>query len=242
MESDNHEQGNDSFRTSIVRFLQEVEREKNQTFKLSKMCEQFNFQRRRFYDVINVFEVIGCCQHETVDTIRWLGKENVIKSIQKMIINNGVNNELVKLKEIIPKEKCDSIGKITQLCLLLFLSLKKQTLNIRQIAVYMSRGKNVLKTILCKLYQISFILSAAGILEKTSIPCEIKLCDKYFNQLTNNFDSLDRFSIASLLVQPKKADEPYIELRRKEFEKYCKYIAMKNVVTERPRKIRMVLV
>ncbi|EAY03027.1 hypothetical protein TVAG_143270 [Trichomonas vaginalis G3] len=106
----------------------------------------------------------------------------------------------------------------------------------------MSRGKNVLKTILCKLYQISFILSAAEILEKTSVPCEIRLCDKYFNFLTNSTNDFDRYSISSMLVQAPKTDELYIELRRKEFEKYCKYIAMKQVVTERPKKMRIVLV
>ncbi|EAY21721.1 hypothetical protein TVAG_237470 [Trichomonas vaginalis G3] len=232
--------GNDSFKTSIMKFLEEAEG--LEEFKLSKMCEKFNFQRRRFYDVINVLETIGCCQHESVDTIKWIGKDNITQTLNKIAIANGVENELIKLKEIIPKEKCDTIGKITQLCLLLFLALKRQTLNIRQIAVYLSRGKNITKTILCKLYQITFILSAASVLEKTNAPCEVKLCDKYFNCVSDPDGTMNKYSINSLLISRTKNNEPFIDLRRKEFEKYCKYVAMKQVVTDHPKKVRKILV
>lgn len=222
--------------------MDKVEKEKTNVFKLSKICEEFNFQRRRFYDVINVFEVIGCCQHDTVDTITWLGKDNIMKTLQHLAISHGVMNPQVKLKEIIPKEKCDTIGKITQLYIMLFVAMRRQTLNIRHIAIYIARGKNVLKTILCKLYQISFILTAASIIEKTDTPSEIRMCDAYYDYIIQNGERFCKYSVDSLLVKPQIGNEPYIDSRRKEFEKYCKYMVMRTITADQPRNRKKIVV
>ncbi|EAY13161.1 hypothetical protein TVAG_444450 [Trichomonas vaginalis G3] len=74
----------DNFRTSIIYFVETLDREPKQNYTITQLCTRFGFQRRRFYDVVNVLESAGCCQKTNVDCFVWLGLNNVKNHLQSL--------------------------------------------------------------------------------------------------------------------------------------------------------------
>lgn len=210
----------DNFKTSIVEFVKYAENEPCQIYLLSTLCTTFNFQRRRFYDVMNVFEAIGCCQKISVDSVMWMGFSNIRNSLMKLAINSGVFDVNKKIDDIIPNESCISIIKLTQHFVLLFLALNTNRVEIKQAALFLSRVNNRLKTTLCKLYQIAHILETSGIIEKSVVPGEVKIKDQFFIEITqDSCQGAGSLSIESLLNKKEgTACSQHINKRREAYK------------------------
>lgn len=191
----------DSFKETISAFIHYIESSKSHRYSISKLCSQFNFKRRRFYDVIIVLEAIGVCQHVNVDTIAWFSLRNITNTMKKLVHDSNANNPYTSLKSILPSERSVSIGKLTTLFMLCFSALNRDTLDIRQVACFFSRENGRFKTTLCKLYQITHILCAVGVLEKHHMPCFTTIKREYFvESLTDNTKNTHSLSIESLLT------------------------------------------
>ena len=173
--------GCDSFRSSIHDFIQMAEKgPENRNFTICSLCSQFGFQRRRLYDVINIFESIGICQKTNVDTIKWLSMSNISPTFLKIQQLSGMHDPNSTINDIFPSLKCISITSLTKSLILCFFVLNKESLNIKSTARFLSRGNGRYKTTLCKLYQITHILEAASILSKTSTPGEVVLNSNFY--------------------------------------------------------------
>lgn len=171
----------DQFKNSIHSFIYDIEIFDLTVVNITTLCMRYKFQKRRFYDVLNVLEAIGCCHKLKSDSIQWFGLSNVppyLLSLQKKLKVNLIET---KLEDIFRADESIIISQLTQLFIMCFLVIQNQTLNIKHIACFLSRHNQRYKTTLCKLYQITHILEAAGILRHTSKPCVIFLDTKYYN-------------------------------------------------------------
>ena len=173
---------NETFRLGIRTFVNDAEQEAtaNKTHCITKVCQQYNIQRRRLYDVINVLEKVGVCQKTTVDTFVWLGIDNVPFHVSKLIESSCAADGSFCYSKLFSQSQHISISSLTESFILCFFAMHKPSLDIKQVAIFLSRENGRYKTTLCKLYQVTHILEAAGIIEKSMIPGELAIVPKVF--------------------------------------------------------------
>lgn len=195
------QQNTDNFRTSIISLVETLEHEAKQNYTITQLCTRFAFQRRRFYDVVNVLEAAGCCQKTNVDCFVWLGMDNVKTHLQNLSNEVNQQNADANIDDIFQTSDSVTISNLSTQFLLSFIAFNRPALDIKKISAFLSRNNNRLKTTLCKLYQISHILEVVGIISKSMMPGEVVLNKQFFPDIKvkASNDSLD---IESLLSRP----------------------------------------
>ena len=189
------------FKASIKAFVKQAESEIKQTYNITQLCNDFDFQRRRLYDVISILEALGCCEKVTVDRVTWYGLSAVPSHLRELQKTLGVNKPDTEMGDIFLEEQMILLAHLTVSFVLCFLVLRQPVLDIKNIAMFLSRHNGRFKSTLCKLYQITYILDAAGIIMKTAIPSQIVLAPEYYTivPMVGVGDPDDVLSIMSLL-------------------------------------------
>ncbi|OHS98023.1 hypothetical protein TRFO_35667 [Tritrichomonas foetus] len=156
----------------------------------------------------------------------WFGLQNVIPTLLLLQDMYKINSPSESLDQLFPDHKCISISNLSINLVLLFFALQANTLDIKKIGQFLSRHNKRLKTTLCKLYQITFILDAAGILSKGDNIGEIVLNPRFFalRMPMKEEPKIDILSIESLLNRPRNAPVNYIQCRNQDFEMFAKLI------------------
>ena len=214
------------FKLSIQAFVRDVESKPIGKHTLSSIRDKYDFQRRRLYDVIRVFEAIGCCVKTGIDTIIWLGLKNIYPTLLQLAKDNHVFDKEITIDRVLQNDSSISISKLTQNFLLTYFALNENCLDIRAIASFISKNTGRYKSTLCKLYQITYILECIGVvIRKPEVAGFLTIGDGYFvDSSKENHKQKPQASILdinSLLNNPqplKESDEEdYITLRRNEF-------------------------
>lgn len=214
--SGNNTNGNkqsDDLRSSIQVFVKTLENSsknrKNQSIgnsahdnnddygaqQISTLSTRFAIKRRRLYDVINVFEAIGCCEKSGLDAVRWVGKENILVNLKSLKAQRGVHDRRKRLDDLFPVPCCVGISNLSISFLLLFFALKQDRVDLRYASQFFSRTTARYKTTLCKLYQICYILGSIGVTSRTAQVCEVILNKPYFDEeVLPQLDEFDKDS------------------------------------------------
>ncbi|OHT08369.1 hypothetical protein TRFO_23212 [Tritrichomonas foetus] len=211
----------DQFKTSIQSFIHNVEESGSKIVSVNKSCSKFGFQRRRFYDVLNVLEAIGVCNKLNAESVQWLGLSNIPSTLLMIQKTWRVDNTKSTLEDIFQTEQSIVISHLTRSFLMCYLVMQCQALDIKQVATFLSRSNQRYKTTLCKLYQIAHILEASGILHRTMVPCVMMLEQQYFAVLecrsNYEYDS-NPLALTNLLNDHKSREfKEAVERRRVEF-------------------------
>lgn len=212
----------DEFKTSIRLFIQHLELNDGEQ-SITAPSIALGIKRRRLYDVINVFESIGCCKKCALDSVIWIGKSNIKNTFEMIVKQKNLYNPKATLADFFPIDQCIGVSNLTLSFVLLFYALKTDHLDLRYVAQFFSRKSSRYKTTLCKLYQISYIMNAIELMNRTTQVCEVVISNGYFNiDIVPEIDEKARemVSIQSLLVDNRKEDTDVILKRRKEFKKY----------------------
>jgi hypothetical protein len=114
------------------------------------------------------------------DSIFWVGLAPVPARLLKLQTDVHVEDPGTTLVQIVESQSSVSISKLTIDFVLCFLALRESTLDIKGISRYLSRETGRHKSTLCKLYQISHILEAAGIIERSPVLEQFAIVAKYF--------------------------------------------------------------
>jgi len=163
-----NEKGDESFRSLIQEFIKHAESTLTEFYSISQICIQFGFQRRRLYDVIHVFETIGMVKKSSVDRFQWFGRNGLKPLTGNFLHADNSFNQLNSPSFI-------SMSSLTHALLSSFVFFQKKSLDIKQIAMFLSKYNGRYKTTLCKLYQITHILEAASIVRKSEVPGQITI-------------------------------------------------------------------
>lgn len=150
--------------------------------QISTLSKRFSIKRRRLYDVINVFEAIGCCEKSGLDSVRWVGKENIISNLRSLKLQRGVHDRKKRLDDLFPVPCCVGISNLSISFLLLFFALQQNKVDLRYASQFFSRTTARYKTTLCKLYQICYILGSIGVTSRTAQVCEVILNKPYYDE------------------------------------------------------------
>ena len=207
------------FREATLQFIRDCEKQPFGSYDIRSTSERLGFKQRRFYDVVNVFETIGCCPKIDNDSFIWIGFSETKDSIERMCKEKKVFDRHKTLDEIFNYPGCISVQKITEELLLLFIALETRKINIIDVSYYLSRKNDREKTTRCKLYQVAVILELAGIIRKTEKISEFEINEKYFIEASKRFNNdPDPTSIFNLLsrLSPHYCDQ-CIRSRRYEF-------------------------
>lgn len=189
--------GFDNFRQMIIDFVDYAEKSEKNVHSMTNICHMFNFQKRRLYDVLNVLDVVGAAQKTSVDTFEWLYFQNVglkIAGIKKDAFKNLKDNVI---ENAFPNDQCFSMSKLTFLFLNILITSPKRSINLKSEVVKFTKNRKKIKSILCKLYQISHILESAGILSKASNPSEITFAPRFFPYA---FEVAAQFSLSNIVI------------------------------------------
>lgn len=217
----------DTFRSNIRAFV--TSSSVGSSYTITKICEKFKFQRRRLYDVVNVLESVGCCKKASIDSITWNGIDGVVPMLIEQQVAWGVDNGSATLSHLFQEERCISIGHLTLVYMMMFFALRQKCLDIRSVAMYLSRNNGRFKTTLCKLYQISHILEAAGIIKRGALAGETTIGDRFF-QFPNRSCISDAgpMSIDLLLSRPREDLVNWVQSRRDEFSDIVRTLDVKS--------------
>ena len=175
------ETGVTSFTESLKNFYNLCETSRKNHFEISKLISKLGFKKRRFYDVINVFETLGICCKLSSNLIEWKGIDYAFQSIEQIALDHGVFNADNTLGDIVENDDSIAISTLTECLINCFLALQKQNLDIKEISNFIARNTGREKTVLCKLYQIVQILQVLGIITKTDIRSQFRMNNKYFS-------------------------------------------------------------
>jgi hypothetical protein len=130
-----------------------------------------------------------------------------------------IDNPDSTLTTLFPLTHCVGIGNLTISFLLMFHALRTDHLDLRFVAHLFSRGTTRYKSTLCKLYQITYVLCAAGIMNRTAQVCDVVLFEQYFDFAVIPPQApvlATPIRIESLLNHHMGCDNPHIHQRRKE--------------------------
>lgn len=216
------------FKTSILKFVFDCEKCNSQEINIDKACFKYGFQKRRFYDVLNVLESVGCCTKINPEIVVWHGRENIPETLETLQYTYKVNLPSSSLEDIFKNQQSIGISNLTIMLVLCFLVMRVYTLDIKQVAMFLSRSNNRYKTTLCKLYQITHILESAGIISRSLVPCVFILNKNYvrFVDIGKVKDDENPLSLTNLLNDHSSVGpELAIEQRRVEFFMGYKKIA-----------------
>lgn len=207
----------DSFRTAIRALVDTMVPQSS--MKITKICDDFCFQRRRFYDVVNVLETVGFCAKTNIDEIKWLGPGNVVPTLKQLQSKFGVNCPDRKMRDIFVDERCISISNLTTVFMMMFFALRENSLNIKSMALFLSRNNGRFKTTQCKLYQISHILEAAGVVTRGGFTGKSTIEDRFYKFADDESPSrsVSIMSIDMLLNRPRDDLIAWVDNRRREF-------------------------
>ena len=217
----------DDLKTSIVQLVNEFEANPYESPAITTLSARYHIKRRRLYDVINVFTSIGCCEKSCLDHIVWLGKVKILAKLKDLRTLRNIDDQTKTLDELFPINSCIGISNLTTCFILLFYALRSNKLDIRFAGQFLSRGTGRYKTTLCKLYQISYILSALGITTRSDQVCEVIMNPPYIEgddiynapSFGDKEDSV--MSLDVLLNRPVKSSNGHYSIRRREELKEC---------------------
>jgi hypothetical protein len=186
------------------------------TYDLAMVHAKYQIQRRRLYDIVNVWIALGYATRERAHELIWHGQAALTPHLRDAMRRIGIDDDAVPLLSLFPADQCICLTSLTQSFLLLFAALRIETIDLRRASALFSRGTPRYRSTLCKLYQIVAILGSLGIIEKTENPCEVSLCSQFAELLVSRDES--PFSIANLLNHPEAGTDS-VQARRREFER-----------------------
>jgi hypothetical protein len=210
----------DTFRASIQAFVTDGESHPGFEYHFSHLLTQFSFQRRRLYDALCVLSVVGCCEKRLVDSVLWLGLTRIPIAFQNLQLDVGAHLSTSTLDSIIGSNDIVGISALTSQLVLCFLVLRMDTLDIRHIGRYLSRQTLRHKSTLCKLYQITHILEAAGIVRRSRIPSQLRMAAAFFKPVDIQHvpgSLASDYSIDALLKHTDSTPEGVLQARRDAF-------------------------
>ena len=206
----------DDLRQPIQDLVNELESSRQNPHSVSALCQKYAIERRKLYDLFNVFASIGCCTKNGLDYIIWHGKAAAVPFIQRARDQRMTLDPRMTLVSLFPANQCIGIANLTINLCLLFFAVMSNKLDLRFVAQLFSYNTTRYKTTLCKLYQISYILGAAGITARTDKVCQVVLNRPYFSMepldsaAAHEEESKDPLSIFSLLNRKEKIVQPVL--------------------------------
>ena len=224
--------GTEQQSASIRALIQICSDTKDSYIDCQSLAETVGINKRRFYDILNVFETMGCVKKLTPTMIKWHGFQSFQEMIMKKAASLHLWDRQLTLSELIPSTDTCTICSLTINVFLLFIAMNTKVLNLKDICLFTIRDHGKFQSIMCKLYQLTHILCAADFITKINQGGDIQLIKPFLQEEDDK-----ELSISSLLNQPVPYKMNFYEERRQEFKLICqtqKQLLAKQHESKRP--------
>jgi hypothetical protein len=192
----------------------------HKTQTMAELHQQFQFKRRRLYDVTNILIILGAAVRSGFEEIRWLGQGAILPCLVRHKQAMDVMNRAIPLWVLFPPDNCVSFATLAMAVLMMFPAVGTERLSLRDISAFFSRDTQRYKTTICKLYQITVILCALGIVQRTESPSEVRLMPPYTCLLADDPVGGNPMSMSRLLSRPSWGAD-LMDRRKVEFRDAC---------------------
>jgi hypothetical protein len=209
------------FDTLVQVLVAEIQECPQKTQSMDELHHRFQVKRRRLYDVTNILIVLGAAARSNAEEITWLGEDQILPSLLKQKQAMNVMNLQIPLSVLFPRDNCVSFTTLAMAVLMMFPAIGTERLNLRDISAFFSRDTQRYKTTICKLYQITLILGALGIMQRTENPCEVKIIQPYTDLLMDGTLNNNPMALSRLLSRPSWSAD-IMKDRRREFKEACR--------------------
>jgi hypothetical protein len=207
------------FATTIRTMVAELEQAQGTVYSIPTLSKRHQIKRRRFYDVTNIFTTIGCATRSGTDELTWHGISKILPRLLEEKQKSNITNYQLSLAALFLQDNCVGLSSLTTSLLMIFPAIGRDVLNLRDVSAFFSRDTQRYKTTLCKLYQITLILGALEITERTENACEVRI-KAPFTRILADEEEENPLAIERLLNRPNSNDAA-LEERRAEFHKVC---------------------
>jgi hypothetical protein len=209
---------NVAFRKAIQAVTAHLDAETGKTHSIRQLSRRFEFNHRRLYDVINVFTAIGCATRRGIDGLEWHGRDHALDFLKRASSDLESQNPDKTLNDLFPTRNCVALPALTVSLVLLFGAMQVDTLDLRQASSFFSRETAKYKSTLCKLYQITLVLAAIEVIQRTGNDCEVKLQPPFSDGLAEA-DQPNPMALDKLLNRPGKPGDVAAN-RQAEYRRY----------------------
>jgi hypothetical protein len=207
------------FASAIRAIVNELDNDPCKQHSIQQIHRRHRMRRRRLHDIINIFSAIGCATKTSTTHIDWDGTSQILPRLLDAKQRGNVMNFRISLSTLFPPNDCIKLASLTRALLLMFPALGTEIVNLKQLSAFFSRNRVRFKTTLCKLYQITLILGALEIIERTTNPCEVRIKPPFTKLLIDDRQG-SPFAIQNLLIQPNDFQQA-IDQRKIEFISVC---------------------
>jgi hypothetical protein len=202
----------------IVLLIDELDSHQCEPVAIAPLSARFGIKTRRLYDFINILSAIGCCRKSGLGHLIWLGRHQIPPRVSELCKAQGIVDPNLTLSDLFPVSDCVGMANLTQRFMLMFHAVRTNRLDLRFVGNLFSLKTTRYKSTLCKLYQIAFVLCAAGVCDRTSQVCQVVLCKPYIDFPTVEAEKAmddDPTQINSLLNRKKENETTDCALRRR---------------------------
>jgi hypothetical protein len=207
------------FSATVRAIIAELGQIPNQPQAIAILHRRHQINRRRLYDVINIFTTIGCATRTDSDHITWHGVHGVLEWLIAEKRARGIANPQLSLLQLFPQENSVGLASLASSLLLIFPAIRQEILNLRDVSGFFARDTQRYKTTLCKLYQITLILGALEVTERAENPCEVRIRAPFAKVIDVDADE-NPLAIEWLLNRATRSAD-ISDARRAEFRSVC---------------------
>jgi hypothetical protein len=209
-------QTNTVFGNAVKTFVADLEANGNRVHSIPNFSRRFQIKRRRLYDVINVFTAVGCAHRIGTEDIQWFGRAQALVHLTQLCTERDIHNYNKTLADLFPADDCVGLPTLTHAFVLIFGAIHLKRLDVRDLSAFLSRNTTRYKSTLCKLYQITLVLAALRIVERTDAPCEVMIQSPFEEAL----QARSPVSLDALLNRPARGEDQ-ITKRRDEYHQWA---------------------
>jgi hypothetical protein len=206
------------FATILRTIVAELDNDPGKVHSIMELHQRHHLPRRRLYDVANIFCAIGCAARIDSNEFSWHGIASILPHLMAEKAKIKITNCDISLVSLFPSENCIGLASLAMTLLLMFPAMGTFVINLKQISAFFALKQQRYKTTLCKLYQITLIFVALGIMERTT-PCEVRI-KAPFTQLVLDDGAANPFAIQNLLIQSTDS-QTLFDRRKAEFQRVC---------------------
>jgi hypothetical protein len=160
-------------RHQIACLITELDHHACEPVDVASLTTRFSIKARRLYDFINILSAIGCCRKSGLGHLIWVGRHQIPAYVANLSITMDIENAEKTLCDLFPVSDCVGMANLTLRFMLMFRAIRVNQLDLRFVGNLFTRKTSRYKSTLCKLYQIAFVLCAAGICIRTSQACQV---------------------------------------------------------------------
>ena len=188
-----------SFVDSVIQFYSD---KAGNAIQINQISIESGVEKRRLYDLFNVFTACGVCTKNGTHSYLWKGLDKIETTLREIACETEKISMIGTPTSFFVLSDGPSIKAITKKFLMYYFYTGKNTINLRDAANLMGGDEKREKPILRRLYLVTFLLERLGIIKHSLLNAEyefIRDLNKIINETCQKMAKTREFPPESIL-------------------------------------------